>query len=80
MKQNEMIVYKGFGTYQLVVDDYDGERYYECRHIYSGQDCQASTVKEAKEVLEALDKTHKEIQFAIQKLTSYGYRVFKEVA
>jgi len=80
MKQNEIIVYKGFGTYQLVIDDYDGERYYDCRHIYSGQDCQASTVKEAKQVLEDLDKTHQEIQQAIRKLAIYGYKVFKEVA
>lgn len=80
MKQNEMIVYKGFGTYQLIIDAYDGERYYECRHILSGQDCQASTIKEAKQVLEDLDKTHQEIQAAIRKLTVYGYRVFKEIA
>lgn len=79
MKQNEMIMYKTFGTYQLVIDDYDGERYYQCRHLYSGQDCQAGTIKEAKQVLEDLDKTHQEIQQAIRKLAIYGYKVFKEV-
>jgi hypothetical protein len=78
MKQGEIIMYKTFGTYQLITDD--GDRYYECRHIYSGQDCQADTIKEAKQVLEDLDRTHQEIQQAIRKLAIYGYRVFKEVS
>jgi hypothetical protein len=78
MKLGEMMMYKTFGTYQLVNDD--GDRYYDCRHIYSGETCTASTIKEAKQVLEDLDKTHQEIQQAIRKLAIYGYRVFKEVA
>jgi hypothetical protein len=78
MKTGEIMMYKTFGTYQLIQDD--GDRYYECRHIYSGQDCQADTIKEAKQVLEDLDRTHQEIQSAIRKLAIYGYRVFKEVS
>ncbi len=78
MKTGEMIMYKTWGTYQLVTDD--GDRYYECRHIYSGQTCTADTIKEAKKVLEDLDETHQEIQAAIRKLSIYGYRVYKEVA
>jgi hypothetical protein len=78
MKQNEMIMYKTFGTYQLVIDD--GDRYYECRHIHSGQTCTADTIKEAKSCLEDLNETHSEIQAAIRKLAIYGYKVFKEIA
>ena len=78
MKQNEMIVYRTFGTYQLVIDD--GDRYYECRHIYSGQTCTADTIKEAKSCLEDLHGTYQEIQAAIRKLGIYGYKVYKEVA
>jgi len=78
MKLNEMIMYKTWGTFQLVNDD--GDRYYDCRHIYSGQECTASTIKEAKECLEDLDETHREIQAAIRKLAIYGYKVYKEIA
>jgi hypothetical protein len=78
MKTGEMIMYKTFGTYQLVIDD--GDRYYDCRHIYSGQECTADTIKDAKKCLEDLDKTHQEIQAAIRKLAIYGYKVYKEVA
>lgn len=78
MKLGEMMMYKTFGTYQLVNDD--GDRYYDCRHIYSGETCTADTIKEAKKCLEDLDKTHQEIQQAIRKLAIYGYKVFKEVA
>ena len=77
MKANEMIMYKTFGTYQLINDD--GDRYYDCRHIYSGETCQADTIKEAKKCLEDLDKTYDEIRSAISKLTIYGYKVYKEV-
>ena len=73
-----MYIHKTFGTYQLLDDD--GDRYYECRHILSGQTCTASTIKEAKKVLDDLDRTHYEIRAAIRKLETYGYRVFKEVA
>jgi hypothetical protein len=78
MKQNEISMYKNFGTYQLIIDD--GDRYYECRHIYSGQTCTADTIKEAKSCLEDLHDTHQEIQAAIRKLAIYGYKVYKEVA
>ncbi len=77
MKTNEITMYKTFGTYQLVLDE---ERYYECRHIYSGQTCTADTIKEAKQCLEDLDETHREIQAAIRKLAIYGYKVYKEIA
>ena len=73
-----MIMYKTFGTYQLITDD--GDRYYDCRHIYSGETCIADTIKEAKKCLEDLDKTYDEIRAAIQKLSIYGYKVYKEVA
>jgi len=73
-----MNIHKTFGTYQLVEDD--GDRYYECRHMFSGQTCTASTIKDAKRVLDDLDKTHYEIQTAIRKLETYGYKVFKEIA
>ena len=78
MKTGEISIYKTYGTYQLIIDD--GDRYYDCRHIYSGQTCTADTIKEAKQVLEDLDKTHQEIQAAIRKLAIYGYKVYKEVA
>jgi hypothetical protein len=78
MKLGEMMIYKTWGTYQLVTDD--GDRYYECRHIQSGQTCTADTIKEAKKCLEDLDETHREIQTAIRKLAIYGYKVYKEVA
>ena len=78
MKLGEMTMYKTFGTYQLVNDD--GDRYYDCRHIYSGQECTASNIKEAKKCLEDLDETHREIQSSIRKLAIYGYKVYKEVA
>ncbi len=77
MKQGEITLYKAIGTYQLITDD--GDRYYECRHLYSGQECIADTIKDAKKCLEDLDKTHREIQEAIRKLTVYGYKVYKEV-
>ena len=73
-----MNIHKTFGTYQLVEDD--GDRYYECRHMFSGQTCTASTIKDAKRVLDDLDKTHYEIQTAIRKLEVYGYKIFKEIA
>jgi len=72
-----MQIYKTWGTYQLVTDD--GDRYYECRHIYSGETCTASTIKEAKRVLEDLDRSHQEIHAAIRKLTVYGYQVVKVI-
>lgn len=78
MKTGEMIMYKTFGTYQLVNDD--GDRYYECRHIYSGETCTADTIKDAKKCLEDLAETYAEIQKAISTLTIYGYKVYKEVA
>lgn len=78
MKTGEMTMYKTFGTYQLVNDD--GDRYYDCRHIYSGETCTADTIKEAKKVLEDLNETYGEIQSAIRKLAIYGYKVYKEVA
>ena len=78
MKTAPVQLYKDFGTFQLINDD--GDRYYECRHIYSGQDCQADNLKEVKKCLDDLDKTHQEIQAAIRKLSVYGYKVFKEVA
>ncbi len=78
MKTGEMIMYKTFGTYQLVNDD--GDRYYDCRHIYSGETCTADSIKEAKKCLEDLNETYGEIQAAIRKLNIYGYRVYKEVA
>ncbi len=78
MKTGEISLYKDFGTFQLVVDD--GDRYYECRHMFSGQECTADNLKEVKKVLEDLDRTHQELQSAIRKLNAYGYRVFKEAA
>jgi len=78
MKLGEMTMYKTLGTYQLVTDD--GDRYYDCRHIYSGQECTADTIKEAKKCLEDLDEAYREIQAAIRKLNIYGYKVYKEVA
>ena len=78
MKTAQIQVYKDFGTFQLINDD--GDRYYECRHIFSGETCQAETVKEVKKVLEDLDKTYDEIRAAIQKLSIYGYKVYREVA
>ncbi len=78
MKTGEMSMYKTFGTYQLVTDD--GDRYYDCRHIYSGQSCTADNLKEVRKCLDDLDETYREIQAAIRKLSIYGYKVYKEVA
>lgn len=78
MKLGEMTIYKTWGTYQLVTDD--GDRYYDCRHIRSGQECTASTVKEAKKCLDDLEVDYQDIQAAIRKLRIYGYRVYKELA
>ena len=78
MSQSPIQIYKSIGTYQLINDD--GDRYYECRHLRSGQECTADNLKEVKQVLEDLEKTHQEIQQAIRKLQIYGYRVFKEAA
>lgn len=72
-----MQIHKTWGTYQLINDD--GDRYYECRHIYSGETCIADTIKEAKKVLEGMDRTHQEIQAAIRKLSVYGYQVVKVI-
>ncbi len=77
MKTGEMTMYKTFGTYQLVTDD--GDRYYECRHLYSGQTCTADSIKEAKSCLEDLHGTYQEIQAAVRKLAIYGYKVCKEI-
>ncbi len=78
MKTGEMSMYKTFGTYQLVTDD--GDRYYDCRHIYSGQSCTADNLKEVRKCLDDLDETYREIQAAIRKLNIYGYKVYKEIA
>ncbi len=78
MKSNEITLYKTFGTYQLVTDEDD--RYYVCRHTYSGQECIADNIKEAKKCLEDLDRTHQELQSAIRKLQAYGYKVYREMA
>jgi hypothetical protein len=78
MKTAPVQLYKDFGTFQLINDD--GDRYYECRHIYSGQSCIADNLKEVKSCLEDLNDTHQEIQAAIRKLNIYGYKVYKEVA
>jgi hypothetical protein len=78
MKTSPVQLYKDFGTFQLINDD--GDRYYECRHIRSGETCIADNLKEVKKVLEDLDKNYDEIQTAIRKLTIYGYKVYREVA
>jgi len=77
MKLGEMTIYKTFGTYQLVTDE--GDRYYDCRHIHSGQTCTADSIKEAKKCLEDMDVDHRDIQAAIRKLSIYGYKVYKEI-
>ncbi len=77
MKTSPVQLYKDFGTFQLINDD--GDRYYECRHIYSGQECMAENLKEVKKCLDDLDETYKEIQAAIRKLNIYGYKVYKEI-
>ncbi len=77
MKTGEMTMYKTFGTYQLVTDD--GDRYYDCRHILSGQTCTADSIKEAKKCLDDLEMDHRDIQAAIRKLAIYGYKVYKEI-
>jgi hypothetical protein len=82
----DMIVYKNIGTYHLVNDDgydeetdtwYQPERHYEVRH-FSGLTVTASSVKECKKCLDDFEVTAREIREAINKLTIYGYRVFKE--
>ena len=77
MKQGAIAIYKTFGTYQLITDE--GDRYYECRHIHSGQTCTADNLKEVKNCLDDLDDTHREIQAAIRKLKIYGYQVVKVI-
>jgi len=82
-----MVVYKNIGTYHLVSDDgydedsdtwYDPvEQHYEARH-FSGLTVTAYSVKECKKCLDDFEKTATEIREAINKLSLYGYRVFKE--
>ena len=83
VKAGEIQVYKNMGTYQLVIDEgnefYEREKYYAVRH-FSGLEVSADTVKEAKKCLEDFDRVAQEIQQAINKLTSYGYKVYKEIA
>ena len=82
-KQGEIQVYKNLGTYQLIIEDFrpqhDIERYYQVRH-FSGLEVTADTIKEAKKCLEDFDKVAQEIRQAIDKLTVYGYKVYKEIA
>jgi hypothetical protein len=82
-KQGEIQVYKNLGTYQLIIEDFrpqhDIERYYQVRH-FSGLEVTADTIKEAKKCLEDFDKVAQEIRQAINKLTVYGYKVYKEIA
>jgi hypothetical protein len=82
-KQGEIQVYKNLGTYQLIIEDFrpqhDIERYYQVRH-FSGLEVTADTIKEAKKCLEDFDKVAQEIRGAINKLTVYGYKVYKEIA
>jgi hypothetical protein len=83
IKQGEIQVYKNLGTYQLIIEDFrpqhDIERYYQVRH-FSGLEVTADTIKEAKKCLEDFDRVAGEIKQAIDKLTAYGYKVFKQVA
>jgi len=83
MKTGEIVVYKNLGTYQLVVDPgnefYESEKFYAVRH-FSGLEVSADTVKEAKKCLEDFEQTAQEIRSAIDKLTRYGYKVYKEIA
>jgi hypothetical protein len=82
-KQGEIVVYKNLGTYQLITEDFrpqhDIEKYYSVRH-FSGLEVTADTIKEAKKCLEDFDKVAQEIRQAINKLTVYGYKVYKEIA
>jgi hypothetical protein len=82
-KQGEIVVYKNLGTYQLITEDFrpqhDIEKYYAVRH-FSGLEVTADTIKEAKKCLEDFDKVAQEIRQAINKLTVYGYKVYKEIA
>jgi hypothetical protein len=82
-KQGEIQVYKNLGTYQLIIEDFrpqhDIERFYQVRH-FSGLEVTADTIKEAKKCLEDFERVAGEIQGAINKLTAYGYKVFKQVA
>jgi hypothetical protein len=82
----DMVVYKNIGIYQLVQDDgydedtdswYEPFKHYEVRH-FSGLEVTASSVKECKKCLDDFEVTAQEIRAAINKLTIYGYRVFKE--
>jgi len=83
IKQGEIVVYKNLGTYQLIIEDfrpqYDIERWYQVRH-FSGLEVQADTIKEAKKCLEDFERVAQEIRSAIDKLTCYGYKVYKQVA
>lgn len=84
--REDMVVYKNIGTYQLVTDDgydedtdscYESYKHYEVRH-FSGLEVTASSIKECKKCLDDFEVTANEIRAAINKLTIYGYRVFKE--
>ena len=83
IKQGEIVVYKNLGTYQLITEDFrpqhDIEKYYSVRH-FSGLEVQADTIKEAKKCLEDFERVAQEIRSAIDKLTCYGYKVYKQVA
>jgi hypothetical protein len=83
IKQGEIVVYKNLGTYQLIIEDFrpqhDIERWYQVRH-FSGLEVQADTIKEAKKCLEDFERVAQEIRSAIDRLTCYGYKVYKQVA
>lgn len=78
---HDMVVYKNIGTYHLVVDDGDGEyipeKHYVARH-FSGLEVTANSVKECQKCLDDFEKTAQEIREAINKLTVYGYSVYKK--
>jgi len=81
-----MTVYKNIGTYHLVKDDgYDDvtdtwylpEKHFLARH-FSGLEVTANSAKECQKCLDDFEITAQEIRAAINKLTVYGYSVYKK--
>lgn len=79
MKLNEIQLYKGIGTIQMVKNDLN-EKCYLYTHFYTGKTYEEDTIKGAKEMLDWEEKQAQDVKAAIEVLTRKGYRVFKEIA
>lgn len=78
MKHNEIQLYKNIGTIQRSKDE-DGKIVYLYTHNFFGQECDDSTIKGAKEMLDYYEAKAVAIKDAIRVLRGSGYKVYKEL-